>query len=44
MRTNIAWYIKGMPYHKEIKNLIFKAQNVEEITEILDNYLKRLYN
>ena len=36
--------IKGMPYHKEIKNLIFKAQNKEEITEILDNYLKKLYN
>ena len=44
MRSHIAWYIKGMPYHKEIKNLIFKAQTKEEITEILDNYRKRLYN
>ena len=44
MRSHIAWYIKGMPYHKEIKNLIFKSQNIEEITEILDNYLKKLYN
>ena len=44
MRSHIAWYIKGMPYHKEIKNLIFKAQNKEEITEILDNYRKKLYN
>ena len=44
MRSHIAWYIKGMPYHKDIKNLIFKAQNKEEITEILDNYLKKLYN
>ena len=44
MRSHIAWYIKGMPYHKEIKNLIFKAQTKEEITEILDNYLKKLYN
>lgn len=44
MRSHIAWYIKGMPFHKDIKNLIFKAQNKEEITEILDNYLKKLYN
>ena len=44
MRSHIAWYIKGMPYHKEIKNLIFKAKTKEEIEEILDNYLKKLYN
>ena len=42
MRSHIAWYIKGMPYHKEIKNLIFKAKNKQEIVEILDNYLKKL--
>ena len=44
MRSHIAWYIKGMPYHKDIKNLIFKAQTKEEIEEILDNYTKKLYN
>lgn len=44
MRSHIAWYIKGMPYHKEIKNLIFKAKTKEEIIEILDNYEKKLYN
>lgn len=44
MRSHIAWYIKGIPYHKEIKNLIFKAKTKEEIMEILDNYLKKLYN
>ena len=44
MRSHIAWYIKGMPYHKEIKNLIFKAKTKEDITEILDNYRKKLYN
>ena len=44
MRSHIAWYIKGMPYHKEIKSLIFKANNKEDIQEILDNYLKKLYN
>lgn len=44
MRNHISWYIKGMPYHKEIQNQYFKAQTKEEITEILDNYLKKLYN
>lgn len=44
MRSHIAWYIKGMPYHKDIKNMIFKAQNKEYLMEILDNYLKKLYN
>ena len=44
MRTHIAWYIKGMPYHKDIKNLIFKAETVEDIKETLDNYRKKLYN
>ena len=44
MRSHIAWYIKGIPYHKEIKSLIFKAKTKEEIKEILDNYLKKLYN
>ncbi len=44
MRSHIAWYIKGMPYHKEIKNEVFKAKTTKEITEILDNYLKKLYN
>lgn len=44
MRSHIAWYIKNIPYHKEIQNLCFKAKTKEEITEILDNYLKKLYN
>lgn len=44
MRSHIAWYVKGLPYQKEVKSLIFKAQTKEEITEILDNYQKKLYN
>jgi nifR3 family TIM-barrel protein len=44
MRSHVAWYIKGMPYHKEVKNLIFKASSKKDIVEILDNYLKKLYN
>ena len=44
MRSHIAWYIKGIPYHKEVQAKCFKAKTAQEITEILDNYLKRLYN
>lgn len=44
MRSHIAWYIKGLPYHKEVQNQVFKAKNKEEITQILDNYQKKLYN
>ena len=44
MRKHIAWYIKGLPNYKEVQNLCFKAKTKQEITEILDNYLKRLYN
>lgn len=44
MRSHIAWYLKKMPFHKEITELCFKAQTKEEIEEILENYQKRLYN
>lgn len=44
MRSHIAWYIKGMPNHKDISNLCFKAKTKEEINEILENYLEKLYN
>lgn len=44
MRSHIAWYIKGIPYHKEIQSMCFKAKTKEELAEILDNYMKKLYN
>lgn len=44
MRSHIAWYIKGIPYHKEVQSACFKAKNKEEIVQILDNYAKKLYN
>lgn len=44
MRSHTAWYIKGIPFYKEVQNQIFKAKNVTEFTQILDNYLKKLYN
>ena len=44
MRSHIAWYLKGMPRNQEIKNDVFKAKTREEITKILNNYLKELEN
>ena len=44
MRSHIAWYIKGLPFHKEVKEEIFKATTAKEVHEILENYQKRLYN
>lgn len=44
MRSHVAWYIKGIPYHKEVQAACFKAKTKEEIVQILDNYAKRLYN
>lgn len=44
MRSHIAWYIKGVPYHKEIQSSCFNAKTKVEIVEILDNYIKKLYN
>ena len=44
MRSHIAWYIKNIPYHKEVQSECFKAKTKEEIYEILDNYRKKLYN
>ena len=44
MRSHIAWYIKPLPYHKEVQQECFKAKTIQEIEEILDNYEKKLYN
>ena len=44
MRSHIAWYLKPLPYHKEVQLNCFKAKTVQEIKEILDNYGKKLYN
>lgn len=44
MRSNIAWYIKGMPNAQFVKNQIFKAQTSNELKKILNNYLKEVKN
>ena len=42
MRSHIAWYLKGIPGSVEIKNSCFKATKIEELKEILNNYLNKL--
>ncbi len=42
MRSNICYYIKGLPNNLEIKKQIFKLNKKEEIITILENYMKTL--
>ena len=42
IRSHVAWYLKGIPGSVEIKNLCFKATTMEELTNILKNYLNKL--
>ncbi len=42
IRSNILFYLKGMPHGKIIKELICKAKTKEEIFKILDDYLQSL--
>lgn len=42
MRSHIAWYVKGLPGSIEVKNAVFKANTVEELKNILKNYLNKL--
>ena len=39
MRTNAAYYLKGIPGTKELKVKIFKSETKEEIISLLDNFL-----
>ena len=42
MRSHIAWYLKGMPGAKEIKEIVNKSKEIMEVKEILYGYLKEL--
>ena len=42
MRSHIAWYVKGLPGSVEVKNACFKATTIEELKDILKNYLNKL--
>lgn len=39
MRKNIAWYIKGMKNSASIKEQVFRLSSVEEILQLLNNYI-----
>ncbi|MBQ9071821.1 MAG: tRNA dihydrouridine synthase DusB [Bacilli bacterium] len=40
IRSHAAWYLKGLPNGKELKEKIFKTNTKEELIELLNNYLK----
>lgn len=42
IRSHAAWYLKGLPDAKELKNEIFKTKTSEELIQLLDNYLKNI--
>ena len=39
IRSHAAWYLKGLPKAKELKENIFKTKTKEELITLLDNYL-----
>ena len=41
MRTNIAYYLKGIPNTKELKQKIFKTTSKKEIIDLLDDFLTK---
>ncbi len=42
IRSNILFYLKGMPNNKEIKKQICECKSEEDIYKVLDNYLDYL--
>lgn len=40
-RKHIAWYIKGMKNSAQLKDKIFKTVSMEEMINILENYIKK---
>ena len=39
IRSHAAWYLKGLPNAKELKESIFKTDTKEELIELLNDYL-----
>lgn len=42
IRSHAAWYLKGLPNAKELKESIFKTKTKEELNNLLDNYMKNM--
>lgn len=41
IRSHAAWYLKGLPNAKELKESIFKTKDKEELINLLDQYLSQ---
>ena len=44
MRSNVSYYLKGMPNSIEVKKEIFKVTNKDDFLNILEKYLENLKN
>ena len=44
MRSHIAWYLKGLPGAVSLKREIMQIDDIEEVKNLLNNYLKELKN
>ena len=42
IRNHIAWYLKGINGSSEIKNLVYKTTNINDIITILEDFRKKL--
>ena len=42
IRTHAAWYLKGLPKAKELKQEIFKTTKEEELLSLLENYEREM--
>ena len=42
IRNHIAWYLKGLKGSNEIKNEVYKYNNIDDIMKILKEYKKKL--
>ena len=40
IRSHAAWYLKGLPNAKDLKENIFKTKTKEELIDLLNSYLQ----
>ena len=44
MRSHVSWYLKGIPGGAEIKRKLSSIKTIEELNNLLDNFLKETKN
>lgn len=44
IRSNVLFYLAGLPHSKKVKNLVCEAKSEEEMMRVLDDYLFELKN